>query len=279
MQPATVRGELIVVQGAAGDDTYAQVFADSATAWRKLAEQASLNLHSIGPGTGAPSDREQLQTLLEQYVTKADGTSDVHAQSPICLVLIGHGTFNLGKAKFNLQGPDLTSEDLLKWLAGITRPVAIVDCSSASAPFLEKLSAANRVIVTATRAGTEQNYARFGEYLARAIGDEATDLDHDGAVSILEAFVRAAHDTEQFYRDESRLATEHALLDDNGDQAGTPADFFRGIRAVGKASDGRSVDGLRAHQWLLRTFSEEPVLSDEKLTRRNELETQLEAFR
>jgi len=81
---------------------------------------------------------------------------------------------------------------------------------------LNKLSATNRVIITATRSGNEQNFARFGQYFAEAITSTDADLDKDGQVSLLEAFLIASRRTSEFYKVEGRLATEHALIDDNG---------------------------------------------------------------
>ena len=49
-----------------------------------------------------------------------------------------------------------------------------------------------------------------------------------------------------FYETENRLATEHALIDDNGDSKGTPATFFRGIRPIKRAKDNAAVDGRLA---------------------------------
>ena len=76
----------------------------------------------------------------------------------------------------------------------------------------------------------------------------------------------------EFYEAEGRLATEHALLDDNGDGLGTPADFFRGVRAVKKPAGGGMVDGLRAHQIHLIRSNEEQRMSPEVRARRDELE-------
>src|SRR5207248_10685476 len=110
------------------------------------------------------------------------------------------------------------------------------------------LSATNRVIVAAARSGYEQNYARFGQYMAEAIADPQADLDKDGQTSLLEAFLMASRRVGEFYNTAGRLATEHALIEDNCDGLGTPAEWFRGIRTVKKAKEGASADGLRAHQ-------------------------------
>jgi hypothetical protein len=170
------------------------------------------------------------------------------------------------------------------------RPVAVVQCSSSSGPFLADLSRTNRVVITGTRSGAEQNYARFGSYFAEAVGDLAADLDKDGQVSLLEAFLYASRQVEAFYKTEGRLATEHALLDDNGDKLGSGATFFRGIRVVKQATapdartpreinGGLSVDGIRAHQFHLVESEFERGLPAELKARRNRLELDIEALR
>ena len=70
----------------------------------------------------------------------------------------------------------------------------------------------------------------------------------------------------------TRLATEHPLLDDNGDRLGTPPDWFRGVRAVKAPSAGQQVDGRRAQQWRLVPAATEQGISPEQRQRRDELE-------
>jgi len=195
------------------------------------------------------------------------------------LIFIGHGTFDGKEAKFNLRGPDISADELAAWLKPFHRPLAVINCASSSSPFINKLSAAGRVVVTATRSGYEQNYARFGQFIAEAIADPAADLDKDEQTSLLEAFVMASRRVKEFYDAEGRLATEHALLDDNGDGLGTPADFFRGVRAVKKPAEGATVDGLRAHQLHLVRSERELRMPPEVRLRRDELELALARLR
>jgi len=195
------------------------------------------------------------------------------------IVFIGHGTFDGRAAKFNLRGPDISADELAAVLKPCKRPLAVIDCASASGPFINALSAPGRVIITATRSGYEENVTRFGNYLARDAADPAADLDKDGQTSLLEAFLMASRQTADFYKDAGRLATEHSLIDDNGDGLGTPAEFFRGVRAVKKAANGKSVDGVRAHQMNLVRSRSEQELSPALRARRDELEAQLSALR
>ena len=269
-QPAE-RPTVLIVVGAEGQPEFGSQFTRWADRWTTAARSASAKPLTIGRDGPADQDKQKLKELLEAE-TKVQG-------SPLWLVLIGHGTFDGREAKFNLRGPDLSGHELADALKPATRPVAVVNCTSSSAPFLNKLSGQNRVIVTATRSGSEIYFARFGEHLSAAIADASADLDKDGQTSLLEAFIAASHRVEEFYKQEGRLATEHALLDDNGDGLGIPASWFSGIRATKAAKDGAPLDGLRAHQWhLLRTPAEQ-AMPETFRARRDDLELKIEALR
>jgi hypothetical protein len=265
-------GGIILVIGAAGTAEYGQQFAAWAAQWVEVAGQSATPLRQIGVDSeDGASDREQLQKMIESVVP--------HGNQPLWLVLIGHGTFARGVVKFNLRGPDVTASELAQWLDRLERPVVVVNCASASGPFINSLSSPRRIVVTATRSGEEQNYARFGEYFARAIASPDSDLDHDDEVSVHEAFLRASAEVRQFYEGESRIATEHALIDDNGDGKGTPATMFRGTRASGTAKDGSALDGPVASRITLAPRGGRLPFTDEELKQREEIEAELDALR
>ncbi len=236
--------------------------------WKQAAVKGGLQTIVIGEETNNPeNDRARLLDMLTNEAAKPAGE--------LWLVFIGHGTFDGRTAKFNLRGPDISANELAAALKPCRRPLAVIDCAESSGPFINALSAPGRVIITATRSGNEINATRFGGYLAKAIADPAADLDKDGQTSLLEAFLFASRQVAQFYKEAGRLATEHALLDDNGDGLGTPADWFRGVRAVKTAADGKSVDGVRANQLHLVRSDSEKKLSPESRAHRDELEKQL----
>ncbi len=256
---------VIVVVGAPGEGQYAGEFIAWAGLWEQACQKAGATFTAIGlEDTPADSDRDILQRTL------ADASKQTDA--PLWLVLIGHGTFDGRTARFNLRGPDVSADDLAAWLKPVSRPAAVINTGSSSAPFLNKLSAPGRIVVTATRSGFEQNYARFGRFMAEAIIDPTADLDKDGQTSLLEAFLTASHRTGEFYAAAGRLATEHALLDDNGDGLGTPADWFRGIRPVERARDGAERDGYRAGQLCLLYSQAEAQMPPALRARRDQLE-------
>jgi len=263
---------LVLIIGAAGEPEYGEKFSQWADLWKAAAVKGGLQTFVIGEDQEQPTnDRVRLLTVLTNEAAKPGGE--------LWLVFLGHGTYDGRSAKFNLRGPDISAADLAAVLKPCRRPLAVIQCASASGPFINALSGPNRVIVTATRSGYEVNATRFGGYLAQAMADPAADLDKDGQTSLLEAFLLASREVAQFYKEAGRLATEHALLDDNGDGLGTPADWFQGVRAVKTAAAGKAVDGVRAHQFHLVRSATEQELSPDARSRRDELEAQLSALR
>ena len=123
-------------------------------------------------------------------------------------MFIGHGTYDGRESKFNLRGPDVNSVEIGEWLKPFTGELVAIDGASANAPFLHALSGKDRIIISATKSADEVFYTRFGEFFAKAIGGALpeVDLDRDGQVSVLEAFLWSSKQVERFF--EGRLATE-----------------------------------------------------------------------
>jgi hypothetical protein len=269
---AADRPSVIVVVGASGEKDYGERFGQWVGRWKTAAENAQAEYTVIGldesPGN---ADRDTLQERLKTWSAPSSEVA--------WLILIGHGTFDGKLAKFSLRGPDITPSELASWLKPIERPLAVIDCTSSSGPFLNELSGKNRVVITAARSGVEYNYARFGDHISSAIADPKADLDKDDQTSLLEAFLLASARVKEFYDSEGRLATEHALLDDNGDGLGTPADWFQGLRATKAAKDGTTLDGLRAGQIVLVRSAREQQLPSAVRARRDELERDLADLR
>jgi hypothetical protein len=261
---------LLLVRGAPGEPEYATNTQHQVALWQATAERANAHTITIGADDAAddaPTDRDRLQQALAGLSPEDN--------APLWLVLIGHGTFDGKTARFNLRGPDVDAAELAAWLTPLTRPTIVLNTASASAPFIHALSSPNRIIVTATRSGSELNYTRFGRFLAEALANPDSDFDRDGQTSLLEAFLAASAQVREFYATEGRLATEHALLDDNGDGKGTPAEWFRGVRARRQPNEDADVDGARAHQVHLVLSSEELRLSPETRAQRDALEQQV----
>lgn len=265
------QASVIVAVSAGGEEKYTEKFAEWAASWQKAAATAEARIVTIGLGESAPDDRSRLHAAL--MAERKDGPNI------LWLVLLGHGTAAAKDAKFNLRGDDVSVSDLGEWLKPFTRPVILVCGFSSSGAWLKQLAANERVIVTATKSGSENNFSRFGGYFSTAIGGQGADLDKDGETSVLEAWLTASRKTEDFYSEEGRIATEHSLLEDNGDGLGTPPNRFSGTRPVKRAKDGTLPDGLRAAQMHLIHSAAERALTSAQHMERDALERELAALR
>lgn len=274
MLRADERQSVIVVVGAEGTPEYGQMFAEWADRWQAAATAGDADFAVIGRERSgdSSSDLQTLQTKVTQAIS-------VKTDEPLWLVLIGHGTFDGRVARFNLRGPDLSAEAAAELLATSQRPVAVINCASCSAPFIGALSAPNRIVITGTKDGNQVQFTRFGGFLADAIASLDADIDRDGQTSLLEAYLYSARRVEEYYKSDGRLATEHSLLDDNGDGKGVRAELFEGVRVRENVKDKTAVDGKLAKRWHLIRSESERSLSPEQRAQRNRLEEQLEQLR
>jgi hypothetical protein len=108
--------------------------------------------------------------------------------------------------------------------AALVKPLAghlvFVDTTGASFPFMRKLSAPGRIVVTATDSAAQQFETVFPEYFVKALADPAADTDKNGRVSVWEAFAYASAGVRQSFQQRGQLPTERALLDDTGNGLG-----------------------------------------------------------
>lgn len=220
------RTHLLIVSGLGGEPQYSAQFrswglslVDVARKRYGLADSDVVYLAEDGardPRIAGVSTKQNVEATLTHFAQRA-GSGD-----QIVIVLIGHGSGSEADSKISLPGPDLSARDFARDLAAFkTQPVAFVDLTSASGDMLPILSAPNRVIITATKSSFERNESVFAKYFVAALTTDGADVDKDGRVSLLEAYRYAVTETKRYYDDQSRLQTEHAQLDDNGDKAGT----------------------------------------------------------
>ena len=157
-------------------------------------------------------------------VRKAFATlrSNCKPDHTVFIFLIGHGSFDGKEAKFNLMGPDINANEYASLIKALpARQVVVVNMSSASGEFIKPLSAPGHVTITATRSGQEANATHFTEYFVKALSSKEADADQNQRISVLEAFNYTTLLLEKFYKEQNRLVTEHAMLDDNGDGKGS----------------------------------------------------------
>ena len=217
-------------------------------------------------GVSGRSTRDEVTKALTKFAAEA-GPEDL-----VFITLIGHGQWDGRAAKFNMPGPDMGPEEFEPLLKKIrSKQIVLVNTASSSGPFLEALSGPGRTLVSATRSGAEHYTTLFGGFFVDALNSPTADADKNKRISVLEAFQFAKAEVTRAYEREGLLATEHPLLDDDGDKKGsadpTPTGADGKVAAVlslGDASD----DGLPA----------DPKLRALHLERR-ELERRVESLR
>ena len=145
-----------------------------------------------------------------------------------------------------------------------TRRVVVFNMASASGEFIKSLAAKGRIVVTATRNGQETNATRFPGFFIAALNATDADTDQDGHTSVLEAFVYANRLTGDFYKRAGRLATEHAMFDDNGDGVGREkVEAGEGLLARATYLDSLSMDEAAANAATGKLMKERARLEGE----------------
>ena len=272
---------LLIVVGLSGDPELGKTFHKWGTTMAEASERLGVPKERLAYLVDAPmegdarvngrSTRDEIGKAIDGFAKQA-GPEDV-----VFIMLIGHGSYEGREAKFNLPGPDMAAADfnlVLKRLP--TKQIVLVNASSASGPFIEGLSAPGRTIVTATRSGAEHFTTLFGGFFIDALTSEAADADKNKRVSVLEAFNFAKTEVARAYEREGLLATEHALLDDDGDKEGSASPSTTG-------SDPKNKDGKVAAVLSLGAAGDDGLPSDPKLralhVERRDLERRVESLR
>ena len=260
----------LVLSGASGGPKYSEQMRD----WRNAISTALVNRYGFSADkvrllvdetdkTGEQGSAANLRKAIgeiRQHLTRDD---------LLLIVLLGHGTYDGDVAKFNLVGPDLTAADWAGLLNGIPGRLVVINTTSASFPFLERLAGANRIVITATDSAAQKYATVFPDYFAKAIGEASTDLDKNGRTSVFEVFAATSAAVKQHYQQRGQLTTERAVFDDNGD-------------GVGREAEAPGPDGSMAR--LLYLDAESPAAANDPelaalIRRRRELETEAEALK
>jgi len=200
----------VTVSGLGGEPDYEQRFgmwaADIGKILKAGPDSADVHVETLVDGT-----REQVRAALDRVAKQAQ------PQDALVLMLIGHGSFDGVEYKINLPGPDLSAAELASLLDRIPASrQLVVNMTSSSGGSIDSLRRPNRVVIAATKTGTEKNATVFARYWVEALRDPAADTDKNDVVSALEAFRYADKKTAAFYESQKRLATEHAVLEDTG---------------------------------------------------------------
>ena len=240
---------LLILVGLAGDPEHGELFhkwggelAESASKLGVPADHVAYLVDQTQEGDKNVTGKatvEEIGKTFDRFAKQAT------AEDAVYVVLIGHGSWDGKTAKFNLPGPDMAPADFNTQFKKLpTKQIVFIDTTSASGPFINELSAPGRTIITATRNGAENYSTLFGGYFVDALTGEEADADKNRRVSMLEAFQFAKAAVQRAYEKEGLLSTEHAMLDDNGDKAGSAEPTTNGpdgkvaaLLAIGSAAD------------------------------------------
>lgn len=209
-RPAQAAPYYVTVAGLGGEPDYEQRFTALAKDLDKLFKAAASDAH-VYTLTAADSTKAHLTDTLAQIAHEAK------PEDEFTLVLIGHGSYDGEEYKFNLPGPDISAEELAILCDRIpAKRQLIVNTTSASGGSIGALQHPGRVVIAATKTGTEKNATVFARYWVDALRDGSADTDKNESISALEAFVYADRKTAAFYESQKRLATEHPVFEDTG---------------------------------------------------------------
>jgi hypothetical protein len=198
----------LVVAGLGGEAEYEQRFTGWASDLTKLLKT---------------EPNSKVETLAGKDATKANIEAKMRevasASKPddeFVLLLIGHGSFDEQDYKFNIPGPDISAKELAAGLDKIQAKQAVILMTSSSGGAIPVLQKPKRVVVTATKSGTEKNATIFARYFIEALRDKEADTDKSEILTVQEAFHYAEQKTAKFFETQKRLATEHAVIEDAG---------------------------------------------------------------
>ena len=198
----------LTVAGLGDEPDYEQRFASQASDITKLlANEPNSKVETLS-GKDATKANIQAKLAAIAAAAKADDT--------FVLLLIGHGSFDDIDYKINIPGQDISATELAAALDKIAARQVIVNTTSASGGATAKLQKDKRVVISATKNGSERNATVFARFWVEAFRDAAADTDKNQTLSALEAFRYAERKTTDYYTTQKRLATEHALLEDTG---------------------------------------------------------------
>jgi hypothetical protein len=200
----------VTVAGLGGEPDYEQRFTALAKDLDKLFKAAASDAH-VYTFTGSDATKAHLTDTLGQIAREAK------PEDEFTLILIGHGSYDGEEYKFNLPGPDISAADLAILCDRIpAKRQLIVNTTSASGGSIGALQKAGRIVITATKTGTEKNATVFARYWVDSLRDGSADTDKNDDITALEAFQFADRKTAAFYESQKRLATEHAVFEDTG---------------------------------------------------------------
>jgi len=240
----------LTIAGLGGEADYTQRF-------KMWADDIDGSLKKAG---GAAAVTTMIAPQLEQIRTRfADLAKQAKPADSLVVMLIGHGTYDGHDYKFNIPGADLTATELAGLLDRVpAQRQLVVNMTSSSGGSIDELRRPNRIVIAATKTGSEKNATNFARYFAEALREPAADTDKNESISALEAFRYAQTKTTEFFDTQKRLATEHSVIEDTGKGSGERT--VTAENGQGKLAASFTVVRLGANAAAARDPAKRPLL-------------------
>jgi hypothetical protein len=277
----------LIICGLPGDDAHRKLFADSLELlYAGLVKQhgfAAANLHVLWGDK--PTEKDGDAVRASRAVATRDSIAEaaktlketIKPGDTLWVFVLGHAHYDGRFSWLNVEGNDLQQLEFGRLFEGLRcREQVFFVTTSVSGYFHKPLAAPGRIVISATEPDLEVNETLFPHKLARAIGSPPPagefDVDGDGRHTLLDLYLLTARETAQEYVTGQLLATEHSLIDDNGDGRGTEVqmDFLSeelgGRRRVARPGPPLALkgDGALAQRTVLPYLTLPPAAKEEK---------------
>jgi len=213
-----------------------------------------------GPALKASRGQPTHEAIEETVGTLA---KSIQPADVLWVFVLGHGHYDGRYSWLNIPGNDLHQLEFATLFSAVRcREQVFFLTQSASGFFIKPLALPGRIVIAATEPDLEVNETHFPHKLATTLAEprpfSEMDLDRDGRLSLLDAYLWTAREVAVEYATPELLATEHAQLDDSGDGRGSevqadflPEELGGRLRASGEVPQITTGDGALARRVFL----------------------------
>lgn len=224
---------LLLICGLPGDDDHERQFSDVSRELLHTLTQhydfAAENTYVCAGSQGllqvAPeAAHASIATREGVLASLATLATEVAPRDELWVIVIGHASQRQQQVLLHLPGPDITAAELGEACQALpARQQLFVMTTAISGHFIRPLAKSGRIVISATGVDAEANETDYPPALARTLKkfSESPSEAASPGPTVLDLHNAVARDVLAGYLARGHLATEHALLDDNGDGQGT----------------------------------------------------------
>lgn len=213
----------LIIGGVGGEKSFYDEFWNATSGMRNLLIEeygyAPEHIIFLFENDGAESDLVDGKSTKTGIETAfSDLRTQIQSGDRFLLFMVGHATKTGDGLKFNSPGRDISGTE---WAALINQisaeQMVLIFGFPYSARAVSQVSKEGRTIITACSAREGYMRSGFGNIFVNAFSDHAADVDDNGAISLLEAFLYTQKQVRTWYENDGSVQSEHPHLDDNGD--------------------------------------------------------------